>query len=181
MPLRQPAWHHTREAQRLGHHRLGCEHLLLNVLADEESPAARVLARHGVTLEVARRRIAELCGAGDPQVVGHSLSPRANVVVHLADIEAERLDHDEPTGAHVILTMLTEGHGVPNGLFRECGVDTDRLREQLLDALAVTGETRATYLRQRQAAERRQRAVRTPGRTPQRPGSAAQPSFSVEP
>ena len=159
MALVQPAWDHTREAQRLGHHWMGCEHLLLNVLADEDGLAARVLARHGVTLEFARRRTAELCGAGDPEVVGHTFSPRANVVMHLADIEAERLEHDEPTDAHLILAMLTEGEGVPNGLFRECGVDTDRLREDLLDALDVSGETRATYLRQRRATERRQRAA----------------------
>lgn len=165
MALMQPAWRHTREAQRLGHHWMGCEHLLLNVLADEDGVAAQVLARHGVTLEFARRRTAELCGAGDPKVVGYSLSPRANVVVHLADIEAERLDHGEPTDAHLILAMLTEGAGVPNGLFRECAVDADRLREDLLDALDVTGDTRAAYLRQRRATERRQRAARTPRQT----------------
>jgi hypothetical protein len=46
---------------------------------------------------------------------------------------------------------------VPNHLFVERGVDTARLREDLLDALVVAGETRATYLRQRQA--RRPRRV----------------------
>ena len=165
MPLTRTTWHHTREAQRLGHHWIGCEHLLLNVLADEDGIAAAVLARHGVTLEFARRRTAELCGAADPNVVGHSPSPRATVVVHLADIEAERLDHDEPTAAHLILAMLTEGEGVPNALFRECRVDTARLREDLLDALGVAGETRAAYLRQRRATERRQRVARTRRRT----------------
>ena len=44
----------------------------------------------------------------DPHVVRHSLSPRATVVVHLADIEADRLERDEPTGAHLILAMLTK-------------------------------------------------------------------------
>lgn len=164
--MTQPPWLHAREAQRLGHHWIGCEHLLLNVLADEEGPAAQVLATHGVTLEFARRRIAETCGPGDPHAVGHKSSPRATVVVHLADIEAERLDHDDPTSAHVILAILTEGGGVPKGLFAECGVDTARLREDLLDALGVVGQTRATYLRQRQATERRQRAARTRGNKP---------------
>ncbi|CAA9487183.1 MAG: hypothetical protein AVDCRST_MAG67-2208 [uncultured Solirubrobacteraceae bacterium] len=120
-----------------------------------------------MTLEFARRRAAELCGAGDPHPVGRTSSPRATVVVHLADIEAERLDLDgDPTDAHLILAMLTEGAGFPNGLFRECGVDTARLREDLLDALDVGGATRAAYLRQRQATERRQRAARTRARKP---------------
>ena len=162
----QPTWLHSREAERLGHHWIGCEHLLLNVLAEEEGIAARVLARNGVTLEFARRRIAEMCGAGDPHAVGYRHSPRSIVVVQLADIEAERLDHGDPTGVHVILAMLTEGEGVPNHLFAECGVDTARLREELLDALDVAGETRATYLRQRQAREQRQHAARTRARQP---------------
>lgn len=164
MPLMHPAWHHEREAQRLGHHWIGCEHLLLNVLAEDEGIAARVLARHGVTLEFARRRIAEICGPGDPDAVGHRHSPRSTVVVQLADIEAERLDHGEPTGVHMILAMLTEGEGVPHHLFTECGVDAARLREDLLDALDVAGETRATYLRQRQTRERRRQAASTRAR-----------------
>src|SRR5688572_2073223 len=135
MPLMHPDWRDEREAQRLGHHWIGCEHLLLNVLAEEEGIAAGVLARHGVTLEFARRRIAEMCGAGDPDAVGYLHSPRSIVVMRLADVEAERLDHGDPTGVHVILAMLTEGEGVPNHLFAECGVDTVRLREDLLDAL----------------------------------------------
>lgn len=93
-------------------------------------------------------------------------SRRATVVVHLADIEAERLEHGDPTDAHLILAMLTEGEGFPNGLFTKCGVDIARLREDLLDALGVTGETRAAYLRQRQATERRQRAARKRTRKP---------------
>jgi len=62
--------------------------------------------------------------------------------------------------AHVILAMLTEGAGVPNGLFAECGVRTRGVAQNLLDALGVVGQPRATYLRQRQATERRQRAAR---------------------
>jgi len=133
----QQPWHHVREAQRLEHHWIGCGHLLLNVLADEEGPAARVLAQHGVTLEFARRRIAELCGgAGDPDTGGHTSSPRATVVTRLAEIEAERLDQGDPTGEHVILVMLTEGAGVPNGLFAECGVDRAVLRAEGIERIA---------------------------------------------
>jgi len=49
--------------------------------------------------------------------------------------------------AHVILAMLTEGAGVPNGLFAECGVRTRGVAQNLLDALGVVGQPRATYLR----------------------------------
>lgn len=53
-----------KEAERLGHNGIGCEHLLLGVLADEDGVAAKVLAAHGVALEATRRRVAEISGDG---------------------------------------------------------------------------------------------------------------------
>ena len=42
------------EADRVGHRYVGPEHLLLGVLRDGSSGAARVLQAHGVDLEAAR-------------------------------------------------------------------------------------------------------------------------------
>ncbi len=55
---------HIQEAERLGHNGIGCEHLLLGMLADEAGIAAQVLATHGVALEPVRRRVAEMTGDG---------------------------------------------------------------------------------------------------------------------
>ncbi|TMR24288.1 ATP-dependent Clp protease ATP-binding subunit [Nonomuraea turkmeniaca] len=46
-----------REALRLGHNYLGTEHILLALLDDEDTPAARVLIEHGVTKEAAEAYI----------------------------------------------------------------------------------------------------------------------------
>lgn len=50
----------VREAQSLGHHYLGTEHLLLGLLHEEESLAYQVLSSTGVTLEKARELIKQL-------------------------------------------------------------------------------------------------------------------------
>jgi ATP-dependent Clp protease ATP-binding subunit ClpA len=55
------AW---EEATRLGHRYLGPEHVLLGVLAEGHSRAARVLQAHGVELEAARARLLALARQG---------------------------------------------------------------------------------------------------------------------
>jgi hypothetical protein len=52
-----------REALRLGHDRVGSEHLLLGVLSLEEGPVVRALAGLGVTKEPAEREIRQRLGS----------------------------------------------------------------------------------------------------------------------
>ncbi len=151
-----------QEAERLGHNGIGCEHLLLGVLAEEDGPAARVLVAHGVTLDAARRRTDEITGDGWQDSVRWSCSPRATVVLKLAEIEAERLCQVHPSQAHRLLAMITEGEGIPMHLFKELGVDVGKVREDLLDALDVPADAREMYLRQRTAYEQARRRQRCP-------------------
>ncbi len=147
-----------REAERLGHNHIGCEHVLLGILADEEDPAAKVLVAHGVTLALARRRTAEIVG-GESRGSKHGvyrISPRANVVRKLAEVEAERLGQLGPRHGHTLLAMITEGGGVPMALFDEFEVDVGALREDLLNALDAPDELRQIYLGQRIASEQEQ-------------------------
>ena len=159
---------HIQEAERLGHNGIGCEHLLLGILADTDDVAAKLLTSHGLTLEAARRRTAELTGHGWRDSIRWTHSPRATVVGKLAEIEAERLGDvgvrvgvlDKlPSNAHMLLAMITEGAGVPNALFREFGVDVDKLRVDLLEALDVPRDLREAYLRQRTANEQARREL----------------------
>ncbi len=47
----------AEEADRLGHHEIDTEHLLLGILRVSDSPPKLILARHGVTLELARQQL----------------------------------------------------------------------------------------------------------------------------
>lgn len=146
----------SREAERLGHNGIGCEHLLLGVLADEDGVAAKVLAAHGVELDATRRRVAEIIGNGWQDSVRWQYSPRATIVRRLAEVEAERLEQLPPNDVHLVLAMITEGGGVPNNLFAELGVDVGQLRDDLLAALDVREGLRGLYVRQRRAYEQAQ-------------------------
>jgi ATP-dependent Clp protease ATP-binding subunit ClpA len=67
----------AKEADRLLHNHIGPEHLLLGVLCEEESVAARTLGKYGVRLDAARDRVRD----GDrPQSDGELIaSARAQV------------------------------------------------------------------------------------------------------
>jgi ATP-dependent Clp protease ATP-binding subunit ClpA len=53
-----------QEAERLGHHYLGPEHLLLGLLLEGDNLAARVLVAHGLELEVVRAEVDRLISQG---------------------------------------------------------------------------------------------------------------------
>ena len=54
----------VQEAQALGHHYLGTEHLLLGLLCEEEGLASQVLLNSGVTLEKTREVVKQLLAKG---------------------------------------------------------------------------------------------------------------------
>ncbi|MDQ3768313.1 MAG: hypothetical protein M3370_02380 [Actinomycetota bacterium] len=95
----------------MGHNGIGCEHLLLGLLADKAGIAARVLAAHGVALEPVRLRVDQIVGDGWQNSRRWTSSPRANVVSRLAEVEAERLEQLPANDAHLLLAMITEGGG----------------------------------------------------------------------
>jgi predicted enzyme related to lactoylglutathione lyase len=51
--------HAAEESERLGHGFIGTEHLLLGILREEQSFAAKLLQRHGVDVQAVRKDIAE--------------------------------------------------------------------------------------------------------------------------
>jgi len=79
------------EAQSFGHDALGSEHLLLGLIREGESVAARVLESLGMTLEKVRQAVEEAKGRGSRKVSGEmGLTPHANLVIEMVLREAER-------------------------------------------------------------------------------------------
>jgi Clp amino terminal domain, pathogenicity island component len=84
----------AKEAERLGHHEITTEHLLLGLLLEGEGVAAHVLAERGVEIDYLRtavQRRLESVPSGDRQRVG--LSEDAKRAIALSVAEANRLRH----------------------------------------------------------------------------------------
>jgi len=128
------------EAQRLNHNYIGTEHILLGLVREGEGVAARVLRDMGIDLMKVRSAVELVTGFGS-QVVQHEigLTPRAKKVIELAVDEARRLNHQYIGTEHLLLGLIREGEGIAAGVLESLGVNLDRVRAQVLQAVSQSG------------------------------------------
>jgi hypothetical protein len=129
----QDVVHHAKqEAGRLGHDRVGTEHLLLGLLGDQRCLAAATLEGLGIPLQTVRGRVEETVGRGQGQdVLGLYLpmTKPATLVLGLAAREAMRLEADRVGSEHLLLGLASEGEGVAARVLQELGAGLLELRE----------------------------------------------------
>jgi ATP-dependent Clp protease ATP-binding subunit ClpC len=120
------------EAAGLGHNHLGTEHLLLGLLrGGEGTAAARVLESAGITLDAARREVAEIIGRGEAESSGHiPFTPRAKKVLEISMQESARLGHRYIGTGHVLLGLIVEGDGVAVQVMERLGANMNELRQR---------------------------------------------------
>jgi Clp amino terminal domain, pathogenicity island component len=121
-----------QEAGRLGHDRVGTEHLLLGLLRDEECLAVATLGGLGIAPEAARRRVEEIVGQGpgEPGMgFGLPTTKPFTLVLGLAGREAMELDHDRLGTEDLLLGLAREGDGVAARVLQELGGGLLELRE----------------------------------------------------
>jgi len=124
------------EAQRLQHNYIGTEHLLLGLLRLPDTIATQVLNQYGVDLEVARRAVTFIIGRGDRIVLGEiGLTPRAKNVIELAVDEAHRLGDSLISTEHILLGLISEGHGIAAGVIESLQANLATIRQETLRRL----------------------------------------------
>jgi hypothetical protein len=121
------------EASRLGHDRVGTEHLLLALLRDQECLAVATLTELGIAPETVRRRVEETVGRGQMQHDGYpSHLPTTKpftLALTLAGREAMELEHDRAGTEHLLLGLAREGEGVAARVLQESGAGLLELGE----------------------------------------------------
>ena len=101
------------EAQRLGNNYIGTEHILLGIISEGESLAAKVLESLGVNLAKVRQEVEAIVGRGGQTVQQEMVfTPRAKRVIELAFEEARQLNHNYIGTEHLLLGLIREGEGV---------------------------------------------------------------------
>jgi ATP-dependent Clp protease ATP-binding subunit ClpC len=127
------------EAKRLNHNYIGPEHLLLGIVRQEESLAARVLDGLGVSYEQVCRAVTFMVGRGDrpipPDQIG--LTPRAKRVIELSVDEARRLNHHYIGTEHLLLGLMREGESIAAGVLEKLGVTMPRARSEVVRLLSM--------------------------------------------
>ncbi len=125
------------EARNLNHNYVGTEHLLLGLIGEGAGAAAEALAPLEVSLEAARRQVAEIVGTGSNAHGGHiPLTPRAKKVLELSLREALRLGQKCMGTEHILLRLTREGESVAAKVLVNLGVDLEKLELATSDLVA---------------------------------------------
>lgn len=119
-----------QEARLLGHDRVGTEHLLLGLLADESSATASALREAGATIAAARRKVSEAVGTGTPGATPSASSARASRAIGRAPRFARDLGADGVSSLHLLLAVL-DVEGTAGQVLRGLGVDIEQLGNAL--------------------------------------------------
>lgn len=136
------------EAQRLGNNYIGTEHLLLGIISEGESVAAKVLENLGVNLQKVRGEVEAIVGKGSQTTQQEMVfTPRAKRVIELAFEEARALAHNYIGTEHLLLGLVREGEGVAARVLSNLGIDPAKIRSEITKLLGV--ETTAAPQKER--------------------------------
>ncbi len=131
------------EAINLKHNFIGPEHLLYALAREGEGIAAKVLQRQGVIAEIVHQHIIMIHSTGDKTETTIGLTPRAKKVIELAVEEARAMEHKFIGTEHLLLGLLREQEGPAFDILNSLNVDTNVMREQIIQILQHVGGLRA--------------------------------------
>lgn len=123
------------EARRLGHGHVGTEHLLLGLLAERRTAAARALTAGGATLALAREKVVEALASRSrdrPPSSSDQLpfTDRATRTLERASRLSARLGREDVRTEDVLLSLL-DVEGTAGQVLRGMSVDIATVRRAL--------------------------------------------------
>jgi ATP-dependent Clp protease ATP-binding subunit ClpC len=129
------------EARELNHNYIGTEHLLLGLMREPESVAARALQELKISQDTARERVIQIVGRGQQPQSGHiPFTPRAKKVLELSLREALQLSHDYIGTEHILLGLIREGEGVAAQVLVKLGGNLAVVREKVIEIVPAAVE-----------------------------------------
>ncbi|MBQ5707949.1 MAG: ATP-dependent Clp protease ATP-binding subunit ClpC, partial [Peptococcaceae bacterium] len=128
------------EARAMHYPAVGTEHLLMGLLREEDSVAARALLERGVTLDKVHELISQVVTPGN-MMIGNEIgiTPRVKKVLQFAQEEAVRWGVNYIGTEHLLLGLLREGEGLAAQVLQALDVEPDSVRKQVKALLGGTG------------------------------------------
>jgi len=135
----------NEESRRLGHNFVCTEQLLLGLIGEETGIAAKVLKSMGVTLKDARTEVEKIIGRGSGFVsIEIPFTPSAKRILELSQEESRQLGHNYVGTEHLLLGSILVDEGNASTVLANLGVDTTKIRTQVLRMLGETTEVSIT-------------------------------------
>ncbi len=130
---RKVVFYAQEEAQKFGEGYVSTEHLLLGLVRESDSVAARVLEKLGVSLNRIRAEVEKQLPRGDARPSQDmTLTPRAKRVIDLAYDEARNLNNNYIGTEHLLLGLIREGDGLAGRVLAKLGVDLEKARKEVM-------------------------------------------------
>ena len=124
------------EAQRLDNNYIGTEHLLVGIMSDGESVAAKALENLGIHLQKVRAEVEAIVGKGKPALRQEMVfTPRAKRVIELAFEETRALGHNYISGEHLLLGLMEYGECVAARVLSNMCIDSAQIRSEIIKLL----------------------------------------------
>jgi ATP-dependent Clp protease ATP-binding subunit ClpC len=142
------------EARSLGHNFVGSEQILLGIVKEGSSIAAKVLNDFGVTLARARDEVEVIIGRGSGSGMAEiPFTPKVKQVFEQAFQEARSLDHPHIEPEHLLLSLTHDSESVAYRVMSNLGLDPVQVRQQLLRIIGEVAAVPAVGSRQPQDAD----------------------------
>ncbi len=124
------------EAIRLGHNYIGTEHILLGILAEEDTLAIKVLQSLDIDTSDIRQTIEDnINGSSDSNNKLHvgslPLNTQAEKVLKVTFLEAKQLKSEEICPEHICLSMLKNNDNAASKVLNQFDVDYDIYKAEL--------------------------------------------------
>lgn len=124
------------EARRSGYNLVGSEHLLLGVIGEGSSTAAKILANKGINLQQTREIIEQIVGKGGGfSPANIPFTPRVKQIFELAFEESRQLGVNYISPEHLLLAIAKEQNTVAAKVLVEQDIDLNQLRTEILKRL----------------------------------------------
>ncbi len=130
---RKVVFYAQEEAQKFGEGYVSTEHLLLGLVRESDSVAARVLDKLSVSLNRVRAEVEKQLPRGDARPnQDMTLTPRAKRVIDLAYDEARNLNNNYIGTEHLLLGLIREGDGLAGRVLAKLGVELEKARREVM-------------------------------------------------
>ncbi len=128
-------------ARELGHTYIGSEHILLGLLSEKDSIAARLLLARGADGEKMKRTVIDIAGAGSPSLVTPSdMTPRAKKIIEASAAASAQHGNRYIGTEHLLYALLGERDCVGVRLLESEGIPASELKSDLSAFLSANGE-----------------------------------------
>ena len=125
------------EARRLGHDRIGPEHILLGMVCDGQGAGIAVLNGLGITPDAVREQVERAAGPGRAKTTEYiPFAVQTRTVFHQALTAALELGSAHLGTEHLLLGLIREGQSPAARALAFLGADLESVREKTVALFA---------------------------------------------